>query len=80
MVKVHEKKLGRHGAEGFAYLGENLIEIEGRLPPKRKLVAEVHELYHSIFNDDSEANARKAERIAHFLWKLGYRKMPKQFR
>lgn len=80
MVKVHEKKLGREGADGFAYLGENRIEIDPRLPPKRRLVTEVHELYHSIFNDDSEANARKAERIAHYLWKWGYRKMPEKFR
>ena len=80
MVKVREKKLGREGADGFAYLGQNRIEIDPRLPPKARLLTEVHELYHILFDDVSEPNARKAERIGHFLWREGYRKMPKRFR
>ena len=80
MVKVREKKLGREGADGLCYMGENRIEIDPRLPPKRMLVTEVHEAYHHFFNDESEPNARKAERIANFLWSRGYRKMPKRFR
>jgi hypothetical protein len=85
MVKVVEKKLGRHKihgcpVDGFAYIGENRVEIEPRLPPKAKLLTHVHELWHIVTGDDSEVGARRAEKIGKVLWKLGYRQVPERFR
>jgi len=89
VVKVRERKLGRHSvrhkgrvyyAEGFAYIGENKIEIDPRLSPKRKLKAHVHELWHIVTGDDRETGALRAERVANVLWQIGYRQVPKRFR
>ena len=88
-IRVIEKKLGRHRvkrkghfyyADGFAYLGENKIEIDPRISPKRKLKTHVHELWHIITGDDRETGAYRAERMANVLWKMGYRQLPKRFR
>jgi hypothetical protein len=85
VVKVVEKKLGRHkvgGAhvDGFAYIGEARIEIDPRLSPKAKLLTHVHELWHIATGDDSETGARRAEKIGKVLWNLGYRQVPDRFR
>lgn len=85
MVKVRERKLGRHRVggvhvDGFAYIGDDCIEIDPRLPPKAKLLTHVHELWHIVTGDDSEVGARRAEKIGKVLWKLGYRQVPERFR
>jgi hypothetical protein len=80
-VKTVEKKLGRYCVDGFAYIGNDRIEIEPRLSPRQKLRTHVHELYHIMTDDHTEAGSKRAEiYIADMLWVLGYRQLPKRFR
>jgi len=81
MVKVRERKLGREGADGLAYLGKNKIEIDPRLGPKERLFTLVHEGHHIAHDDDSEVAATKSEKIiGQILWDDGWRRVPKRFR
>ena len=88
-VKVVEKKLGRHKVkhrgriyhvDGFAYIGQNRIEIEPRLSPKKKFLTHQHEAWHIVTGSDDEKGASEQEKIADIMWDIGYRQLPKRFR
>ncbi len=48
-IKVVERPLGREKALGLAWVGENKIEIDGRLKSKEYLNTLIHEMLH-IYN------------------------------
>ena len=48
-IKVIERPLGREKALGLAWVGENKIEIDGRLKSKEYLDTLIHEMLH-IYN------------------------------
>ena len=75
-IKVVYKKLGRSNVYGFAYIGDNYIEIDSRLDKKRLLSTLLHESLHLAFPNESESSIIKAERvITNILWSEGFRKI-----
>ena len=75
-IKVVEKKLGREGAVGQAWQGDNLIEIDPRQTAKEYQLVLCHELFHLYMPEWTE---EQVEGLAQFtsdiLWKQGYRKV-----
>jgi hypothetical protein len=75
-IKVEEKKLGREGAVGLAYQGENLIEIDPRQTSKDYLDTLIHETLHILFPEMSEYRVGKtANVITKIVWEKGYRRV-----
>jgi hypothetical protein len=57
-------------------MGENLIEIDMELPPKKYLNVLCHELVHHCFPDASESKTnRTAGVMAGVIWQQGFRKV-----
>jgi hypothetical protein len=74
--KVVEKRLGREGAWGFSYKGENLIELEKTLKGKRRFKVLIHEALHQVFPDATESQILKGEKIiGNILWDQNYRRV-----
>lgn len=79
-VKVEYKSLGTDSKKrkicGWAYIGDNRVEIEKNSTAKELLRFLVHELSHLSFPDATESEILRAERtIALTLWNEGYRKV-----
>lgn len=79
-VLVEYKSLGTDSKKrkicGYAYIGENRIEIEKKSTAKEQLRFISHELIHLAFPDAKESEVLRAETIiACTLWNEGYRKV-----
>jgi hypothetical protein len=73
-IKVVYRGLGREGAVGLCYMGENYIEIEKSLHGKKKFRCILHECLHDQFPNESERKILEAERvIGNTLWNENYR-------
>lgn len=75
-IKIIERKLGKEKAWGQAWQGDNIIEIDERLSPSKKITIYCHELLHLA---DINMPEYKVEKISQFigkgLWQAGYRKI-----
>ena len=75
-IEVVERRLGREGCDGLAWIGENKIEIHTDLEGKERLGVVVHELIHLCFEKASETSVLKAEKIIRdTLWEQCYRRV-----
>lgn len=80
--KVVTRKLGRHASPdeskvwGYADGEKNEVHIDPRQPARRHLRTLVHEMYHKMYPDWSEAKVDRDSRLmAFFLWDQGFRKV-----
>jgi hypothetical protein len=73
-IKVRYRKLGREKVNGWAHLGDNLIEIDERLRGKQLLEILIHEAFH-LQNPswEEEEVIRKSKELTTILWKEGIR-------
>lgn len=63
---------------GFAYIGEDRIELDKSLKGKELLEIFIHETGHNLFPKKSEKEIDfMGKTIAEILWKAGYRKVKK---
>jgi hypothetical protein len=63
---------------GFAYIGEDRIELDKSLEGKELLEIFVHEAGHNIFPRKAESEIDfMGKTIADLLWRAGYRKVKK---
>lgn len=77
-IRVVEKKLGREGAFGQCYHGENLIEIDPRQTERERLDTLIHEVLHLAKPDLAEDEViRVANILSKQVWKCGYRRVLK---
>lgn len=75
-IEVIERRLGREGCDGLAWLGENKIEIDPRQDSKEYMDTCIHESLHIIWEDIKESEIRiAAKRITDVLWRQGFRKI-----
>lgn len=75
-IEVIERRLGREGCDGLAWLGENKIEIHTDLPIKERLFVICHEVAHLAFPEAKESEILRFEKmIGQTLWDQGYRKV-----
>jgi hypothetical protein len=76
MRKIIEKKLGRHNADGLAYVDTGLTVIDPRLPPRKGLRIEIHESLHHAYPKMSESEVQRGARIiCNDLWSRDYRRV-----
>jgi len=75
-IKVVERPLGREKAFGLAWVGENKIEIDGRLKSKEYLDTLIHEMLH-IYNPTWPETrvAQTATEMANIIWNKNYRRI-----
>ena len=75
-LQVVERPLGREKALGLAWVGENKIEIDGRLKSKQYLNVLIHEMLH-IYNPSwSETRVdQTANEMASVIWAKNYRRI-----
>lgn len=75
-IKVVERPLGREKAFGLAWVGENKIEIDGRLKSKEYLDTLIHEMLH-IYNPTWPETrvAQTATEMTNIIWSKNYRRM-----
>ena len=75
-IQVVERPLGREKAMGLAWIGEDKIEIDGRLKSKQYLDTLIHEMLH-IYNPTwSETRvAQTANEMTSIIWSKNYRRM-----
>ena len=75
-IQVIERPLGREKALGLAWIGENKIEIDGRLKSKQYLNVLIHEMLH-IYNPTwSETRVdQTATEMANIIWSENYRRI-----
>ncbi len=75
-IKVVERPLGREKALGLAWIGENKIEIDGRLKSKEYLDTLIHEMLH-IYNPTWPETrvAQVATEMANIIWNKNYRRI-----
>ena len=75
-IKVVERPLGREKALGLAWVGEDKIEIDGRLKSKQYLNTLIPEMLH-IYNPNwSETRVdQTANEMCHIIWSKNYRRM-----
>ena len=75
-IKVVERPLGRERAMGLAWVGEDKIEIDGRLKSKEYLDTLIHEMLH-IYNPTWPETrvAQTATEMANIIWNKNYRRM-----
>ena len=75
-IKVIERPLGREKALGLAWVGENKIEIDGRLKSKQYLNTLIHEMLHVYNPDWSESKVTKtANEMTDIIWSKNYRRI-----
>ena len=75
-IQVVERPLGREKAMGLAWVGEDKIEIDGRLKSKQYLDTLIHEMLH-IYNPTwSETRvAQTANEMTSIIWSKNYRRI-----
>jgi hypothetical protein len=74
--KVVHRKLGKHKAQGLAWIDDRIIEIDERLKGKDHLEIVIHEVLHIINPKMIESKIIHQSRIIKdTLWKLGYRRI-----
>ena len=75
-IKVVERPLGREKALGLAWVGEDKIEIDGRVKSKQYLNTLIHEMLH-IYNPNwSETRVdQTANEMCSVIWAKNYRRM-----
>ena len=75
-IQVVERPLGREKALGLAWVGENKIEIDGRLKSKQYLNVLIHEMLH-IYNPNwSETRVdQTANEMSSVIWAKNYRRI-----
>lgn len=74
-VQIIEKKLGRSGVVGQCW-EYGRIEIDERLMGKERFFTIIHELTHYCFQDATERQVLKAEKImGNVLWAENYRRV-----
>ena len=75
-IKVVERPLGREKALGLAWVGEDKIEIDGRLKSKQFLNTLIHEMLH-IYNPNwSETRVdQTANEMCNVIWSKNYRRI-----
>jgi len=75
-IKITERKLHRHKADGLAWVGDGRIEIDPRLDEKYRLEVLVHELLHHMHPEWVEEEVeRHGEWLGKILWRQGYRRV-----
>lgn len=75
-VKLVEKKLGIHRADGLHWPGE--IHVDVRLRGPRQLEVFIHEYMHEICPEWDETHVTKqAKLMGDFLWSHGFRRTVK---
>jgi hypothetical protein len=75
-IRVVERKLGRHKADGLAWKEERLIEIDPRLEGEEYLLTLIHEILHVSFPKLSEIEIiGKSREVATVVWSQGYRRI-----
>jgi len=73
---VVHRKLGKHKADGLAWVDENIIEIDSRITGFRQLEAVVHEMMHILNPKWGEIKIDgHAKRMAKILWDQNYRRV-----
>lgn len=77
MLKVQERKLGRHKAHGLCH-PNNLIEIDPRQSERDRLDTILHEALHAIpetkqYSEDWVISV--AAKLQRLLWQQGYRRI-----
>ena len=76
LINIKEKDLSKDRVWGYAYMNQNLIELEATMRKKRRLRTLCHELAHKAFPLASERDIERAEKILAFnLWEQNYRKV-----
>jgi len=74
--KVVNRKLGKHKADGLAYIESNEIHLDTRMAGKKHFEITCHEYLHILFPDWQENKINKtAKKITNFLWSENYRKV-----
>jgi hypothetical protein len=75
-IEVVERPLGREKALGLAWVGENKIEIDGRLKSKQYLNTLIHEMLH-IYNPAWPETRidQTATEMCNVIWAKNYRRM-----
>ena len=75
-IKVIERPLGREKALGLAWVGENKIEIDGRLKSKQYLNTLIHEMLH-VYNPEWSENkvTKTANEMTEIIWQKNYRRI-----
>jgi hypothetical protein len=72
-IKVRERKLRKY--LGYAYLNEDIVEIDPNQTPRQYLDTLIHEILHILYPEDSETKiSRNASTITHHIWKKNYRR------
>ena len=75
-VKITERKLHRHGADGIAWVGGGLIELDPRMGEQYRLEVLVHELLHHMHPEWNEEEVDRHGRwLGKILWRQGYRRI-----
>lgn len=77
-VRIREKRLGREGALGQAWHGENVVEIDPRQSESERLDTLIHELLHLMEPEWEEEKVEScASWLASLVWRQGYRRVRK---
>jgi hypothetical protein len=75
-VKITERKLHRHKADGLAWVGGGLVELDPRMTERYRLEVLVHELLHHMHPEWVEEEVeRHGEWLGKILWRQGYRRV-----
>ena len=74
--KVVNRKLGKHKADGLAYIESNEIHLDTRMAGKSHFNVLTHEYLHILFPDWTEKQVTQtANKLSTFLWEQNYRKV-----
>lgn len=74
--KITYKKLGRHNANGLAYLDEKRIEVDERLKSRKLLEILIHEKLHLLNPEWSESKiCYQSKSICSMLWQQKFRRI-----
>jgi len=77
-LRIIQRKLGRHGADGRYLKGRKnaIIEIDPRQDPKNELDTLIHEALHHSFPDlDEDSVEKAAQEITEIAWAYNFRKV-----
>ena len=75
-IQVIERPLGREKALGLAWVGEDKIEIDGRLKSKQFFNTLIHEMLHIFNHNWSETRVdQTANEMCNVIWAKNYRRM-----
>ena len=74
--KIVNRKLGKHKADGLAYIEDNEIHLDTRMAGKRHFNVTIHEYLHILFPEWSETKVKTtANKLSSFLREQNYRKV-----